>query len=90
MLTQSEADALFAMPKKPESADSVTFPNAGGKLLAEFVSLDSREIFLFNITRASIAVSKCTYQKRARQVYPDEKSHADVVKELLNYEQRIA
>ncbi len=68
MLTQSEADALFAMPKKPKTADPVAFPHAGGKLLSEFVSLDGRELFLLNITRASIAVSKCTYQKRARQV----------------------
>ena len=68
MLTQSEADALFAMPKKPKVNDSALFPDAGGKLLAEFVSLDGREVFLFNINRASIAVSKCTYQKRARQV----------------------
>jgi hypothetical protein len=68
MLTQAEADALFAMPKKPKSSDSLNFPHAGGKLLAEFISLDGREVFLFNINRASIAVSKCTYQKRARQV----------------------
>ncbi len=68
MLTQSEADALFTMPKKPKSSDAVTFPHAGGKLLAEFISFDGREVFLFNITRGSIEVSKCTYQKRARQV----------------------
>ena len=49
MLTQFEADALFAMPKKPKSNDPDTFPYAGGKLLVEFVSLDSREVFLFNI-----------------------------------------
>lgn len=49
MLTQSEADALFAMPKKPTSKDAITFPHAGGKLLAEFVSVDGREVFLFNI-----------------------------------------
>jgi len=68
MLTQSEADALFTMPKKPKSSDPLTFPYTGGKLLVEFVSLDGREVFLFNITRASIEVLKCTYQKRARQV----------------------
>jgi hypothetical protein len=68
MLTQSEADALFAMPKKPKSSNSMIFPHAGEKLLAEFVSLDGREVFLFNLTRGSIEVSKCTYQKRARQV----------------------
>ena len=43
MLTQSEADALFEMPKKPKSGNGMAFPHAGGKLLAEFVSLDSRE-----------------------------------------------
>lgn len=59
MLTQSEADALFAMPKKPKTNDSAIFPHPGGKLLAEFVSVDGREVFLFNITRSSIAV-KCT------------------------------
>lgn len=32
MLTQSETDALFAMPKKPKSSDAVAFPHAGGKL----------------------------------------------------------
>ena len=68
MLTQSEADALFAMSKKPKSGNRLAFPHAGGKLLAELVSLDEREVFLFNINRSSIAVSKCTYQKRARQV----------------------
>mgnify|MGYP001558414863 FL=1 len=68
MLTQSEADCLFEMPKKPKYGNPLAFPHAGGKLLAEFVSLDGREVFLFNINRASIVVSKCTYQKRARQV----------------------
>ncbi len=68
MLTQAEADALFEMQKKPKSSESYTFPYAGGKLLIEFVSLDNRELFLFNITRGSINVVKCTYQSRARQV----------------------
>jgi len=56
MLTQSEADALFAMPKKPKSSNSIIFPHAGEKLLAEFVSLDGREVFFRNITRGSIEV----------------------------------
>jgi hypothetical protein len=50
MLTQSEADALFAMPKKPKANNPLAFPHAGGKILTEFVSLDGREVFLFNIT----------------------------------------
>jgi len=60
MFTQSEANALFAMPEKPKTNTSVLFPHAGGKLLAEFISLDSCEVFLFNINRGSIEVSKCT------------------------------
>jgi len=44
MLTQSEADALFAMPKKPKSGNHFASPHAGGKLLAEVVSLDGREV----------------------------------------------
>ena len=50
MLTQSEADALFAMPKKPRSSGSYTFPYAESKLVIEFVSFDGREFFLFDIT----------------------------------------
>lgn len=68
MLTQSEADALFALPKKPKSSGSYTFPHGGSKLVIEFVSFDGREFFLFDITRGSIKVTKCTYQKRARQI----------------------
>ncbi len=68
MLTQSEADALFAMSKKPKSSDSYTFPHAESKLAIEFVSLNGREIFLFDINRAGIKMTKCTYQKLARQI----------------------
>lgn len=68
MPTQSEADALFAMPKKPKSSGSYTFPHAGSKLTVEFVSSNGRELFLFDINRAGIKVTKCTYQKRARQI----------------------
>lgn len=68
MLTQSEADALFVMPKKPKSSGSYTFPFAGSKLVIELVSLDGRESFFFDMNKACIKVTKCTYQKRARQV----------------------
>jgi len=70
MLTQLEADTLFGLPKKSKSKDLYDFPEAGGKLLLELVSLDDREIFLFNVTRGSIEIRKCTYQKRVRQNYP--------------------
>lgn len=39
MLTQSEADILFAMPKKPKSSNPLTFPHAGGKLLADLYTI---------------------------------------------------
>ncbi len=68
MLTQSEADALFAMPKKPKSSGSYTFPHAGSKLTVEFVSFDGREFFLLDVNRSGIKMTKCTYQKRARQI----------------------
>jgi len=32
MLTQSEADALFAILKKPESINPFAFPHVGGEL----------------------------------------------------------
>lgn len=38
MLTQSEAEDLFAMLKKPKSNNPVAFPYAGGRMLTEFVS----------------------------------------------------
>jgi len=39
MLTQSEADALFAMPKKPKSMNPLAFPHAGGKLLVIILTI---------------------------------------------------
>jgi hypothetical protein len=70
MLTQLEADTLFNLPKRAKTKDSYDFPESGGKLLIEFFSMDGRELFLFNITRGSFDIRKCTYQKRARQIYP--------------------
>lgn len=68
MLSQAEADSLFAIPKKPKTDKNYPFPLAGEKLLIEFISLNGREFFLFSVYRGSIEVTKCTYQKRARQV----------------------
>ncbi|MBI3584539.1 MAG: hypothetical protein HY096_11425 [Nitrospinae bacterium] len=49
MITQSEADALFVMLKKPKSSNPLAFPHVGVKLLAEFVSVDGRKAFLLSI-----------------------------------------
>ncbi len=46
MLTQSEVDTLFAMPKKPKSNGSYTFSHTGSKLVVEFLSFDRRGFFL--------------------------------------------
>lgn len=68
MLTQAEADALMAMKKKlllPQHPPFV-FPANGQKRILEGESLDHRERFLFDINRASLKVSQCTYQNRSR------------------------
>jgi hypothetical protein len=71
MLTQIEADRLFQLPKKPRSANKLyDFPEPGGKLILEFVTDDAREEFLADITRGSIELKKCSYNTRARKIYP--------------------
>lgn len=82
MLTQSEADALFAMPKKPKSSNGMIFPHAGEKILTEFVSLDGREDFFPNITRGSIEV----YNKAFNQKLWDNKQGGYM---QTNYKEKI-
>ena len=66
-LTQSEADALIAMPKLKLNDDEWLYPGIGGYLQIPLISQDKRENFLLDIRRGSIAVRKCTYQSRARK-----------------------
>ncbi|MBU2443954.1 MAG: hypothetical protein KJ666_00065 [Bacteroidetes bacterium] len=68
-LTQTEADFFFAMEKIPESSEVYTYPLSGDKLLIPFTSLDKRENFLFDINRASIRITKVTYQNRVRKSF---------------------
>lgn len=68
MLTQSEADALISMEKKRTNTDIVWFPEAGDILSLSLASLDDREVFLLDVNRGRIKLSKCTYQERYRQV----------------------
>ncbi len=71
MLTQSEADRLFDLPKKPKSTTKLHhFPDPGGKLVIGFESNDGKEEFIADITRGSIELRKCSYNTRARKVYP--------------------
>ena len=67
-LTQAEADALFAMPKRRVCDDEVLYPGTGGKVCLPLVSVDGREDFLLDVRRGRIDLRKGTYQTRARQV----------------------
>lgn len=69
-LTQSEADALLALPKKAASDDVYEYPAAGGRLSVPLVSHDGREQFLLDLQRGRIDFAKATYQNRARLVVP--------------------
>jgi hypothetical protein len=69
-LTQAEADALLAMPKKPLSDDHYEFPTPGGSLFVPLVSHDGREYSALDVSRGKIDLAKATYQRRARRVVP--------------------
>ena len=66
--TQAEADALLAMAKRRVNDDQHGYPGPGQKVVIPLVSVDRREEFLLDIYRGRIALSKGTYQNRARQV----------------------
>jgi hypothetical protein len=66
-ITQAEADALIAMEKHRADEKDCVFPEPGGRLAIALTSLDKRENFMLDITRAQIKLTKATYQNRARQ-----------------------
>jgi hypothetical protein len=66
-ITQAEADALIEMEKRRAVDDLLLFPIRGGRLCVALTSLDKRENFSLDITRAQIRLTKATYQNRARQ-----------------------
>ena len=67
-LTQNEADALIAMEKHRVDDAQIDFPVAGERRTIDLLSSDKRERFILDISRASIKLTKATYQTRARQV----------------------
>lgn len=67
-LSQADADALIAMPKRAAEAREYDFPGPGERLVLPLTSLDKREDFLLDVTRMQINVAKVNYQNRARQV----------------------
>jgi hypothetical protein len=66
-LSQAEADALIAMEKHREDDTVYQFPGPGERLAIPLTSVDKRESFMLDVTRAQIKVTKATYQNRARQ-----------------------
>lgn len=67
-ITQAEADALIEMEKRFVDENDWTFPATGERIGLELTSLDKRENFVLDVTRAQITLTKATYQNHARQV----------------------
>jgi hypothetical protein len=65
-LTQDEADKLMAMEKRPADDKDWLFPAPGQRIAIPLTSLDKRENFMLDVTRAQIKLTKATYQNRAR------------------------
>jgi len=62
-----EADNLIQMLKTIEKPNAFQFPFVGEQKIIDALSIDGREKFLFDIKRARIKLSKCTYQNRYRK-----------------------
>ncbi len=67
-LTQTEADALIAMPKVRENEVIHLFPVGGNGLIIPLFSEDRTENFLLDVSRGRINLLKAKYQTRVRQV----------------------
>ena len=65
-LTQEEADNLLAQHKKYIRHEPVFWPNPGAKVTVDLLSLDEREAFLLDVSRASIKLERLVLQTRAR------------------------
>ena len=65
-LSQTEADTLLAMRKRPVTDEDVAYPSLGGKISVELVSLDGRENFTLDIGRSYVKLTRATFQTRAR------------------------
>ncbi len=64
--TQDEADKLMAMEKRAVDEKEWLFPSPGDRVAIPLTSLDKRESFMLDVTRAQIKLTKATYQNRAR------------------------
>ena len=68
IITQAEADALFAMEKSRIDTREWDYPYGGDGISVPLVSTDRREPFFLDIYRSRIDLAKGTYQNRGRQV----------------------
>ena len=66
-ITQAEADKLIEMEKRYVDEKDWTFPPSGQQVALALTSLDKREHFMLDVTRAQIKLTKATFQNRARQ-----------------------
>ena len=64
-LSQEEADRLIAMEKCSVDQRDWLFPAPGERFTIPLTSLDKRESFVLDVTRAQIKLTKATYQNRA-------------------------
>jgi len=60
------ADRLMAMEKRAVDEKEWLFPAPGDRVAIPLISLDKRESFMLDVTRAQIKLTKATYQNRAR------------------------
>ena len=67
-LTQSDADALIAMPKVRADDEERDFPLLQQSVVVPLLSADRRETFMLDIHSGRINLSKITFQNRGRQV----------------------
>jgi hypothetical protein len=67
-LTQADAEALLSMEKHSADDSAYEYPSLGGQLRIPLQSPDKRELFVLDVTRSEIKLTKGTYQNRARGV----------------------
>jgi hypothetical protein len=67
-LTQADAEALLAIEKRRTDDTVYDYPGLGGALRIPLESHDKRELFVLDVSRSQIKLTKGTYQNRARSV----------------------
>lgn len=66
-LSQQEADSLLEMEKHRVNETEWSFPGPGERVAIPLLSSDKRESFVLDVTRATVKLTKATFQNRARQ-----------------------